>query len=190
MAVPYLISDFTKKYNIQKTNFVLLTDGAGSRISVKRHEKEIEVGSWNRSGYAINVAGNIVKTNKQNTLTTSLLENLKKHYCSSITGYFLANARHDFNYALSKANNMISWDETNVARRTFMKQKFYAMDKVLGYDRYFILRNDRKSLDTRTEDFEVRDNAKKGEIARAFKKFANSKKANRTLAVKFAETVA
>ena len=190
MAVPYLISDFTKKYNIQKTNFVLLTDGAGSRITVKRHEKEIEVDSYNRAGYAINVAGNIVKTNKKDTLTTSLLQNLKKHYCSSITGYFLANARHDFNYAISRADNMISWDETNVARRTFMKQKFYAMDKVLGYDRYFILRNDRKSLDTTTEDFEVRDNAKKGEIARAFKKFANSKKANRTLAVKFAETVA
>ena len=51
-----------------------------------------------------------------------------------------------------------------------MKDKYFAMDNVLGYDRYFILRNDRKSLDTTTEDFEVRDNAKKGEIARAFKK--------------------
>ena len=71
-----------------------------------------------------------------------------------------------------------------------MKQKFYSLDSVLGYDRYFILRNDRKSLDTSNEDFEVRDNAKKGEIQRAFKKFAGSKKANRTLAVKFAETVA
>jgi hypothetical protein len=71
-----------------------------------------------------------------------------------------------------------------------MKDKYFALDNVLGYDRYFILRNDRKSLDTTTEDFEVRDNAKKGEIARAFKKFAGSKKANRTLAVKFAETVA
>ena len=190
MAVPSLINKFTKKYNIQKTNFVLLTDGAGGRISVKRHEKEMVVDSYNRAGYAINVSGNLVKTDKRDRLTSALLTNLKKHYCSSITGYFLANARHDFNYALSQANNTISWDETNQARRTFMKQKFYAMDNVLGYDRYFILRNDRKSLDTTNEDFEVRDNAKKGEIARAFKKYAGSKKANRTLAVKFAETVA
>ena len=190
MAVPSLINKFTKKYNIQKTNFVLLTDGAGGRIQVKRHEKEMEVTSYNRAGYAINVSGNLVKTDKGDRLTSALLTNLKKHYCSSITGYFLANARHDFNYALTQADNSISWDQTNQARRTFMKQKFYSLDNVLGYDRYFILRNDRKSLDTANEDFEVRDNAKKGEIARAFKKYAGSKKANRTLAVKFAETVA
>ena len=190
MAVPSLINKFTKKYNIQKTNFVLLTDGAGGRIQVKRHEKEMEVTSYNRAGYAINVSGNLVKTDKGDKLTSALLTNLKKHYCSSITGYFLANARHDFNYALTQADNSISWDQTNQARRTFMKQKFYSLDNVLGYDRYFILRNDRKSLDTANEDFEVRDNAKKGEIARAFKKYAGSKKANRTLAVKFAETVA
>ena len=190
MAVPSLINKFTKKYNIQKTNFVLLTDGAGGRIQVKRHEKEMEVTSYNRAGYAINVSGNLVKADKGDRLTSALLTNLKKHYCSSITGYFLANARHDFNYALTQADNSISWDQTNQARRTFMKQKFYSLDNVLGYDRYFILRNDRKSLDTANEDFEVRDNAKKGEIARAFKKYAGSKKANRTLAVKFAETVA
>ena len=190
MSVPSLINKFTKKYNIQKTNFVLLTDGAGGRIQVKRHEKEMEVTSYNRAGYAINVSGNLVKTDKGDRLTSALLTNLKKHYCSSITGYFLANARHDFNYALTQADNSISWDQTNQASRTFMKQKFYSLDNVLGYDRYFILRNDRKSLDTANEDFEVRDNAKKGEIARAFKKYAGSKKANRTLAVKFAETVA
>ena len=190
IAMPHLIEKFTKKYNIQKTNFVLLTDGAGSRLYTKRHEKEMEIDSYNRAGYAINIMGNLVKTNRNTKLTKALLNNLKKHYCSSITGYFLANARHDFNYALTNANSKISWDDTNLARRKFMKEKYFALDNVLGYDRYFILRNDRKSLDTTTEDFEVRDNAKKGEIARAFKKFAGSKKANRTLAVKFAETVA
>ena len=190
IAMPHLIEKFTKKYNIQKTNFVLLTDGAGSRLYTKRHEKEIDIDSSNRAGYAINIMGNLVKTNSNTKLTKALLNNLKKHYCSSITGYFLANARHDFNYALSNANTKISWNDTNLARRKFMKDKYFALDNVLGYDRYFILRNDRKSLDTTTEDFEVRDNAKKGEIARAFKKFAGSKKANRTLAVKFAETVA
>ena len=190
MAAPYFIEKFTKKHNIQKTNLVLLTDGAGGRISVKRHEKEEAIDSYNRAGYAINVLGNLVTTKGKRDLTEALLKNLKTHYCSSITGYFLANARHDFNYALSQANNMISWDETNQARRQFMKQKFYSIDNTMGYDRYFILRNDRKSLDTSNEDFEVRDNAKKGEIARAFKKFAGSKKANRTLAVKFAEMVA
>ena len=190
IAMPHLIEKFTKKYNIQKTNFVLLTDGAGSRLYTKRHEKEMEIDSYNRAGYAINIMGNLVKTNRNTKLTKALLNNLKKHYCSSITGYFLANARHDFNYALTNANSKISWDDTNLARRKFMKEKYFALDNVLGYDRYYILRNDRKSLDTTTEDFEVRDNAKKGEIARAFKKFAGSKKANRTLAVKFAETVA
>ena len=38
MAVPSLIQKFTKQNNIQKTNFVLLSDGFGSHIDIVRHE--------------------------------------------------------------------------------------------------------------------------------------------------------
>ena len=189
IAAPLLIKEFAAKYNIEKTNFIILTDGCGGSMNVRRHEKEEDIG-YRSGGVAVNVQGRLVKAfGEHKDLTEALLKNMK-NYCSSVTGYFLANGRHDFNYAVGGVRPDISYNDSNKLRREFLRNKFYSFDNVGGYDRFFILRNDRKSLDTSTDDFEVRDGAKKGEISRAFRKHSASKKANRTLAVKFAETVA
>lgn len=186
MAVPSLIQKFTKQNNIQKTNFVLLSDGFGSHIDIVRHENEE---SYYSNGYAINVNGTLVKTEivgtRRQTLTEALLNNLRKQV-NSVTGYFLASNRSDFNQGM----RYIETPTFHKDRSEFLKNRFISYDNVMGYDRYFILRCDSRSMDTTTTEFEVKENAKKGEIARAFKKHANSKKANRTLAVKFAEMVA
>lgn len=187
IAVPTLIEKFTKKNNIQKTNFILLTDGYGSRIDVARHENEID-NEYGHGGYSININGRLVTTKaKKITLTEALLNNLKIQ-CNSVTGYFLAGNRGDFNQAMRYVD--VGDSEFYKLRSTFLKNKFVSFDNQSGYDRYFILRCDGKSADTATHEFEVKEDAKKGDIARAFKKHANSKKANRTLAVKFAEMVA
>jgi hypothetical protein len=189
IAAPLLIKEFASKHNIEKTNFILLTDGCGGRMDIRRHEKEEPIG-YSNGGVAVNVQGRLVRSVGENKdLTKALLTNLK-HHCSSVTGYFLANGRYDFNYAVGGVRPDISYDDSNNLRREFMRNKFTSFDNVGGYDRFFILRNDRKSLDTSIDEFEVRDGAKKSEIARAFRKHSASKKANRTLAVKFAETVA
>ena len=164
-----------------------MTDGYGSRIDVARHENEFS-NEYGHGGYSININGRLVTTkDKGISLTTALLENLKKQ-CNSVTGYFLAGNRSDFNSAMrgSKANH----NEFYKIRSEFLKNKFVSFDNHDGYDRFFILRCDGRSADTETTGFDVKENAKKGDIARAFKKHANSKKANRTLAVKFAEMVA
>jgi len=190
IAVPTLIERFTKQNNIQKTNFILLTDGYGSRIEAARHENE-DVYEYKHGGYSINVNGNIVTTKSKDgsriTLTEALLKNIKKQ-CNSVTGYFLAGNRNDFNSGMRNID--LGHNEFYKARQQFLKNKFSSYDNVAGYDRYFILRCDGKSANTDTTEFDVKDNAKKGDITRAFKKHANSKKANRTLAVKFAEMVA
>jgi ACT domain-containing protein len=189
IAAPVLVSKFARKFNIQKTNFVLLTDGFGGKIDIARHEKEEERGYWSTRSTAtsLNVNGCLVKTSDDNDLTKALLKNMK-YYCSSVTGYFLAANRSDFNQGMRRIH--LDYNDFYETRKEFLKNKFVSFDDTQGYDRYFILRCDGKTLDTDTTEFEVRDNAKKGEIARAFKKHANSKKANRTLAVKFAEMVA
>lgn len=187
IAAPTLVESFTKQNNIQKTNFILLTDGYGSRIDVARHENEF-CNSYGHGGYSININGRLVTTkDKGITLTTALLENLKKQ-CNSVTGYFLAGNRGDFNSAMRGSN--ANHNEFYKIRSEFLKNKFVSFDNHDGYDRFFILRCDGRSADTETTGFDVKENAKKGDIARAFKKHANSKKANRTLAVKFAEMVA
>ena len=186
IAAPTLLERFTKQNNIQKTNFILLTDGFGGSLNIKRHEKEQEY--WGR-GYAINVNGRVVRNmvvnGSRQTLTQALLENIRNQV-NSVTGYFLAGNRSDFNQGM----RYIQTDRFHADRAEFLKNRFITFDNVNGYDRYFILRCDSRSMDTTTEEFEVKENAKKGDITRAFKKHANSKKANRTLAVKFAEMVA
>ena len=185
-----LIDRFTKQNNIQKTNFILLTDGYGSRINAARHENE-NYCEYKHGGFSINVNGRIVTTkgkeNVRTTLTEALLKSIKKQ-CNSVTGYFLAGNRNDFNSGMRNID--LGHNEFYKARQQFLKNKFSSYDNVAGYDRYFILRCDGKSASTDTTEFDVKDNAKKGDITRAFKKHANSKKANRTLAVKFAEMVA
>ena len=185
-----LIDRFTKQSNIQKTNFILLTDGYGSRISAVRHENESTC-EYKNGGYSINVNGSVVTTKNKDgsrrTLTEALLKNIKKQ-CNSVTGYFLAGNRNDFNCGMRNVD--LDNNAYYKARQQFLKNKFSSYDNVAGYDRYFILRCDGKSANTDTTEFDVKDNAKKGDITRAFKKHANSKKANRTLAVKFAEMVA
>lgn len=186
IAAPSLLQKFTKQNNIQKTNFILLSDGFGGSIDIKRHENEE---SYYATGYAINVNGTLVKTelkgNRRQSLTEALLNNIRKQV-NSVTGYFLAANRSDFNQGM----RYIQTEKFHADRSEFLKNRFISYDNVMGYDRYFILRCDSRSMDTTTTEFEVKENAKKGEIARAFKKHANSKKANRTLAVKFAEMVA
>ena len=185
-----LIDRFTKQNNIQKTNFILLTDGYGSRINAARHEND-NYCEYKHGGFSINVNGRIVTTkgkeNGRTTLTEALLKSIKKQ-CNSVTGYFLAGNRNDFNSGMRNID--LGHNEFYKARQQFLKNKFSSYDNVAGYDRYFILRCDGKSASTDTTEFDVKDNAKKGDITRAFKKHANSKKANRTLAVKFAEMVA
>ena len=190
IAAPTLLNKFTRQNNIQKTNFILLTDGYGSRISAARHENE-DADEYKHGGYSININGNVVTTKAKNgnrtTLTEALLKNIKKQ-CNSVTGYFLAGNRNDFNCGMRNID--LGQNEFYKARQQFLKNKFSSYDNVAGYDRYFILRCDGRSANTDTAEFDVKDNAKKGDITRAFKKHANSKKANRTLAVKFAEMVA
>ena len=187
IAAPTLVESFTRQNNIQKTNFILLTDGYGSRIDVARHENEIS-NEYGHGGYSININGRLVTTkDKGISLTTALLENLKKQ-CNSVTGYFLAGNRGDFNSAMRGSD--ADHNKFHKIRSEFLKNKFVSFDNHDGYDRFFILRCDGRSADTETTGFDVKENANKGDITRAFKKHANSKKANRTLAVKFAEMVA
>jgi RNase P/RNase MRP subunit p30 len=65
-----------------------------------------------------------------------------------------------------------------------------SLEDSLGYDKLFIIKADRNSLNTDDDEFEVSENAKKGEIQRAFKKHANSKKTNKMFATQFAKMVA
>ena len=189
LCCPRLIKQFRAKANIQKVNFITMTDGAADRLYV---QPDTRANEFRTRGYAVQFEGEMVKADTTDQLVKNLIKSLDR-FVDAKVGYFLTENRQSTRYVvqtMSEPGQYADWNDCVAAHREVVKNKFVSYDNVLGYDRYFILNANKKSMAVDTEEFEVRENAKKGEITRAFKKHTGSKKANRTLAVKFAEMVA
>ena len=183
----HVITKFKRKYAIQKIINVILTDGEAAALHV--NSSIADAAAPRTKGFAINVDGKLLKSSNSRGTTKAFVNNFKNYDCISI-GYFLAESSYEFNGAIGRSTGV--WDKVYFAqmRKLVSKNRFASFDNVNGYDRYFILRSDSRSLNTDNDEFEVRDNAKSSEIANAFKKYANSKKTNRVLATQFAQTIA
>jgi len=189
MGSRFIIRDFKAKFGIQKTNVVFLTDGDAQSMYIKSdYDNENPVRNT-----IIDVDGNFVRGggrfDRGGSLTKNLLTLLGKE--ANIVGYFIADSNHSFRGKVwEAADKYVFDDEMKELRKKFNKQKFIQFDKAAGYDKFFILKGDKGSLDTEADEFEVSNDAKKGEIQRAFKKHAASKKSNKILATEFAKMVA
>jgi hypothetical protein len=183
MASRFIIQDFKKHNGIQKVHAIFLTDGQSNRLYYKNN------GDLETHGYAIDVDGRIILSDSTYTLTDQLIADLGKS--CGVIGFFLAERSYDFNGEVWAASSKYVTNEIMRGyRKEYNKNKFISIKNGRGYDEYFIIKGDSKSLNTDADDFEVSENANKTDIARAFKKFASSKKANRLLATQFAKLVA
>lgn len=185
MCSKYIIQDFKSKYPVQKVNFVLLSDGDGHNIRVNAPYSRYSYNS------IIEIDGKLHKTSRNSSQFSSFLLDQLREMGVTTVGFFLAQRNYDFNGALWKnSNRFISNDELKDLRKIYNKQKFLNMDNVSGFNRYFIVKSDRKSIDTDNDELEIDENASKAQIAKAFKKYSSSKKGNRVLSAKFAEIIA
>jgi hypothetical protein len=186
MASKYIIEDFKAKNPVQKVNFVLLSDGDGHNVRVNTSE-------YVRYNYEaiINIKGKLHKVARHsNKVTAFLLDQLRNMGVTTV-GFFLAQRNYDFNGAIFKnSNRYIDYEELKELRKKYNKQKFLNLDNVSGFNRYFVVKSDSKSIDTDVEELEIDENASKAQITKAFKKFSSSKKGNRVLSAKFAEIIA
>ena len=185
VAMPHIVQQFKSRHPVQRVINVIITDGDAQHM----YTKEDASASVHTRGIAISTNNKIIKAYNNHNLTVQLTDNLRSLGCVNI-GFFLAERRYDSTRAISRATG--SWDQSSFRQASKMlnKHKFASYDNTLGYDRFFVVKADRRTLNTDNDDFEIRDNATKGEITRAFKKFANSKKGNRVLASQFAQMVA
>jgi len=196
-----VLKDFQRKHSIQKPIFTVLTDGDSHELSVK-HDLLKLAREENRKGIRLNLAesnksykmGKSLGRYSFGTYSTNITSGLLKAIESEVPGlttlgYFVANCNDDFKTAVSRAAGYEP-EELKEARKSARDKKFVSYDNVLGYDRYFILRSEKKnSLEAKDDEFKVPTKAKRNEIRTAFKKFAKSKKGNRVLATQFAEIV-
>ena len=186
-----IVNRFKNKHSIQKVNFVLLTDGFGGKISVNIPAQPMH-SFKGVGGYTIEMNGKTIKLDNNNSaeMTTKLLDAFRQNGVSTI-GFFLAEGGRDI-YAISSLLTDGFYEKDKMVEQlktALRKDKFSTRDNAIGYDRLFILKAGRKTLNTDVDELEIDENASKAKIISTFKKYSSSKKGNRILATKFAEIV-
>lgn len=191
MASRFLLEDFKKKHGVQKVNAIFMTDGDAQDMYIKSSSEEPN--SVPTKGLSIEMDGKYYNSssiwNTGSSITSTLLGALREDY--TVIGYFLAERLHYFRSKIWNVyNHHVSDQKIKELRKEYNKNKFISFKNKIGYDEFFIIKAEGDSLSVEDEEFEVSENAKKGEIQRAFKKHATSKKTNKLFATQFAKLVA
>ena len=132
---------------------------------------------------------------KKEAQTTTLLEILKKRIPDmNVIGFFVAGSgsRGIVRREIIQEKMGLSWDDTDTLKKY---QKELRTNKVLvcktaGYDEYYILPSIPRADENDEDGIQVKENAKTGDLKRAFAKFSKSKTLNRQLLNKFIGQVA
>lgn len=186
MAARFILQNFHKKFKIQKVNALFLTDGESNRVYTSRSKDATKP----TRGAVIDFGGRSIRVKHDSLITQELMKYIGD-LGATVIGYYLTESQYDFKGQIFKvASGWVDDEDLKPLRKAFNKNKFISFDGVLGYDRYFLIKGEKNSLDTEVEELEIAPDAKKGEITRAFKKHAGSKKTNRLFSVQFAEMIA
>ena len=187
---------------IQKVNAVFLTDGVSHNISRKISGERLSHYSFDKDSYITDKMTNTTVTSikktsryKSDNQTNILLELLKKRIPeSNVLGFFVAGsgARGVVRREIIQDKMGLHWDDIDTLRKC---QKELRTNKVLvcktsGYDEYYILPSIPKVDENDEDGIQVKENAKTGDLKRAFAKFSKSKVLNRQLLNKFIAQVA
>ena len=202
VAAMSIIPKFKNDNGIQKVNAVFLTDGVSHNISKKISGERLSHYSFDKDSYITDKMTNATVTSSQKTSryksdnqTNILLELLKKRIPeSNILGFFVAGsgARGVVRREIIQDKMGLHWDDMDTLRKY---QKELRTNKVLvcktaGYDEYYILPSVPSDDESAEEGIQVKENAKTGDLKRAFAKFSKSKVLNRQLLNKFIAQVA
>jgi len=191
VAAHRMVDNFKRNNNIDNMNFVVISDGDTNGISIVKNQKRDYTLTQTYKGAIINIMGEHIKL--QDTRkggTQSLLENLQKKFGCTTIGFFLAENSHNFKYKIEDCDEETYYDSSNMRKyqKEYNKNKCVTFKDTLGYNEFYILKS--KRLETDAEEFVAAEDASKGQLTTAFKRFSKSKKLNKTLLTNFGKVVA
>src|SRR6056300_86265 len=191
IAAHRMVDKFKRNNNIDNMNFVVISDGDTNGISIVKNSKRDYTLTETYKGALVNIMGEHVKledTRKRGT--QSLLENLQKKFGCTTIGFFLADNAHNFKYKIEDCDEDCYYDSSNMRKyqKEYNKKKCVTFKDALGYNEFYVLKS--KRLETDAEEFVTAEDASKGQLTTAFKKFSKSKKLNKTLLTNFGKAVA
>ena len=186
-----MVDNFKRNNNIDNMNFVVISDGDTNGVSIVKNRNRDYTLTETYKGAIINIMGQHVKledTRKRGT--QSLLENLQKKFGCTTIGFFLADNAHNFKYKIEDCDEETYYDSSNMRKyqKEYNKNKCVTFIDTLGYNEFYVLKS--KRLETDAEEFVTAEDASKGQLTTAFKKFSKSKKLNKTLLTNFGKAVA
>jgi len=199
MAMQYKIQAFRKKYAIEKTNFVTLTDGDSNSLYIQQGV-DLQDRYVRASNVIVEVNGKTIKMPARTygreglQVTASLVKAIEAMGCTTMN-YFIAYNNYDVNGAVRQAVTQGEWvadyrPRFNAAKRDIRNKGVAIFDDNLGYQRRFILPVQTKAMQGEVEGLEVNGEMTAKKIAKAFGQSNGSKKKSRVLTQKFAELVA
>ena len=192
MGMQYIITDFRQKHNIQKMNFVTLTDGDSNAIWPQGGDDLNDRNSTYRySNLSVEVNGKMVDLGRGNRMDhTSRLVAAIGDMGVSTLNYFIAARGYELNGEISRSAGYVSrYHDLYKAKKKEIRDTGVAVfDNNNGYDRRFILPADRMS--DNIEGLDVDSDMSVAKIAKAFNKSNGSKKKSKVITQKFAELVA
>jgi hypothetical protein len=189
---------FKAKNNVEKLNLITFTDGDSNHLRVISDKKmadmkfESDDYYYSNDGFKILIDGKAIKSETRRLITAKLLQNLSDTYGINTIGFFMADNNHMWNSKLGDicwAENKIWEDWRSEARKEYTKNKCVTVEGYGGYNTYYLVKGN-KNLDTDADEFDVNEDATKGQIGTAFKKYSKSKKLNKVLMTKFGAAVA
>ena len=193
MVSTHLVKKFKAKHGVEKMNFVTFTDGDANRINTWYDGSNDNMFRPDRYNAIIEIAGTMIKSRTgSRSVTKAILDNMSKKYGTNNIGFFMSDDSSSWRqrlWVLAEESN--KWFDTfkAAANKEYRLNKCVALDNVLGYNEYYLVKGG-KNLETQEDEFQVKEDASNANIRTAFKKFAKSKKQNKVLMTKFGKAVA
>ena len=179
-----IVRKFQRKYGIQKTNIMFLTDGFADSIGVGFDDSAPRVSRVDYNMLALNFKGKIIKGDGSFELYKNCLGRLRELTGAKITGFFLAPKPRDFHQGLGRN---IDYGTRKDLMKVWRNDHIVSFKNFKGYDDYFIVKvGDNKQ----EEEFTPKKTEKISDIRNEFKKFNKGKKLVKQLVNKITDAVA
>jgi len=193
MAMQYAIEDFRKKHPVDKMRLITLTDGESNGVRINEgNDLRGDDRAWNwKTPIITEVNKKKIELARGYQASHENTAKIIRAVCGddiSVMNFFIADNRG----LRQELYRIFPFQESKqqAARKQMRDTGAFVIDGDIGYDRRFIIANKGGAISSQSDDLEVAEGATPAQIARAFKKFSGSKKNNRVIAKKFAETVA
>ncbi len=186
LAMYHHIAAFKAKHNVQKMNFITLTDGAGDGIGIEAGI-DVKGGTRGHSKRVIDIMGRQIKIDYgYGACTSSILNGLREMGVRTMNYHLIGVS--DLKYHLSAKQPQELADALAIVN----KEGCIALDNSNGYDRqiYTVMVGSGKSSSSDVDEDEDDLDEDTKNIASAFTNKAFKRKQSRLIAAKFAQIVA